>query len=364
MVSLTFYIVVFLVLYFLKKMENKVKFIRLWSPIVLAYIAGVLLGIFCPNQLEGIVISGMNEYIMILTLPLLLINANISSVKKSGVEFVALFAMAITVLFCSVLLIYLFFQSPQHITVIGGAAAIFSGGIANLSAYKIAVDMPESLFNLIFIGDFLTGSMYFVFFLCLVSLLYHRQSAAKVNKPTSSPLYYKELHYMLLYSAAVVALAVALSFILYQKINGTLVVIAVCGLGIIFNSWTRFNRDHCLEWGEYGLVVFCFLIGLNIKIPTSFEAVADIIYIFIALTIVNGGIYFAICRLFKIEFQKAIIIHFAAVFGPPFVVVMGRKMQKDDLIPSGLAVSSLGLGIGTFFGLGIYKLLYTMGKMP
>lgn len=353
----------FVLLYYIYQNEKRYRVLRYFGAIIICYGLGFVMGCVSNYISNGyfsfIKNLSIAEVCLLISLPLLLLETVPQKLWKSSPQMIKAFVLSILTVSVSVVILGLFVRgySSDMPYILSGVAAIFTGGSANLGALYLSLKMEQSLFNQIFTADFLTGALYLFFSLtlCKINL---KEKATKPDTSLKSSLFSKIAFYYIAYTLSVVGICLGASLLLFGEIQSTFVVLALTILSIILsNKLPLSQKSRGATLGEFFLMAFCFFIGLQMNLEALQSGILPVVLIFASVLILNSALYCIGCRLLKISFAEAFIAHIASIFGPPFVIILGKHMKRTDLIAVGIALGSIGIAIGTFIGMLIYSIL-------
>ncbi len=349
----------FLAVYIVFTREKKIFLINLIGAIVVCYALGVFLGLIAGNQFQFVKNWKLIEIFLMLAFPLLLSETNFENIKKLSIKYLYAFILSLVSLAtaCLITKFALNFFNRDIDLYIGGAAAIFSGGVANMSAFQQATGMSMNKFNALLISDLIVGSVYLL--TCILFLkLYFNSTATKKVENTNSLLPLSQLAIWGCYSIVVLIPCLLISFIFFKRIDQIFIIIFVSILSIILAQKFKFRRpSEVTKVGDFFLLLFCFFAGTQVSIDQSFYDFLSVPMILTIVLAINLILFTILCFFFKLPIKEAITAHIATIYGPPFVLVISKAMGDKTVIPPGITMGSIGLALGTLFGLMIYKFI-------
>ena len=151
---------------------------RMLGPIVLCYAAGLLLGMsgLLPEAADP-VRTGITEASLGLALPLLLFSVDIRAWRHvAGRAMLSMGLAVIAVVFVATLLFHSFaargVAAPEQLA--GMAIGMYTGGVANLGAIKLALAIPDARYLLFATVDTFVGALYLMLVLTVGRRLFGR----------------------------------------------------------------------------------------------------------------------------------------------------------------------------------------------
>ncbi len=303
-------------------------------------------------------IQTITEGTLVLSIPLLLLSTDLGQLWRVTPKMVVAFILAVITVIISVFIAAALFEGKlQDLpTVAAAVTALFSGGTVNLSSLYLALDIDKNIFLTIAASDFLSGTIYFLISLKLCSLW--KQSGTNTNQQAEYSLINKQAPKFFLYTALINAVVVGGSFLLFKKLEATFIICGLTIFGVIGSQKAGFKEKRKGEnLGEYFLMLFCLAVGLQIDLNQFSSESLIVVYFFLSVLALHALLFFPIAKFTKLPMDQSFIAHIAAIFGPPFVVIISKNMKREDLMAPGIAVGSLGIAIGTFIGLMIFKLI-------
>lgn len=328
----------------------------------MAYALGVLGSfVFTSVELQKLV-KDLTEVSLILSLPLLLIRSKLQDMMKVAPKMLLSFLIATVTVIISVIVTFFVMKSfvPRDSLayLVASVSSLFTGGSVNLSSLYLALNIDKNIFVSIMACDFLMGGIYFLISLKISkSHKFCKDYIAPEDSPQFS-IFKKAAFKFLGYSLGINLFCVALSFLFFKSINASFLIAGITLCSIVGASRINFKNIETGEnWGSYLMILFCFLVGLQTELSKMGESSFGIFMFFALALFFHMLLYFPLIKLIKFPQDQAFIAHIAAIFGPPFVIIIGKNMRKENLIAPGIAVATLGIGGGTFIGLGMFKLI-------
>lgn len=354
------------------------------GPVVVCYVVGVLLGPAVgvatdPGAAEAA--STIQLATVLLAIPLLLLGTDLRAWIRLAGPTVLSFVVAVAAVVAAVLALTPRFDLPADPAIVGGmVAAVFSGGTANLAAVGTALRVPEDAFVAIATADVLVGGVLLLLILTGAKPLLRRflppppavgatgdPTVAGVDPATALPTPLRGLASvgvglgLVLVSAGVVVALVA------PRVDGPVLDAPAFEIGLFLAlttlalalSTVRTLRElpGTYATGQLLFLVFAVAIGTLVDLATLGRAITQVVPFLASVLAVAIVLHLAVARLLKLDHDTVIITSTAAIFGPPFVGPVAAALRNPDVVPSGMTTAVVGLGAGTYVGLGVAALL-------
>jgi len=342
------------------------KYGHILSPIILSYALGILICNLRLLPVNPAIGEAFQSGSILLALPLLLYSSDIRSWLKTSKNTLIAFGLCIISGLVATFVATLIFQDRiENIWQISGMlTGIYTGGTANLFAVGIAVGAPQADALLLNAAEIFWGVVYMIFLLSVAKpvwnkVLPHFDNTNRKIKTSDQDIQDSIISKIDIAKAVsltivIILVSVGTSFLLFQKLDSNFIVIAVTSLGLIaslqpmIRSW-----KGTYEAGDYMLLMF----GLSIGMMSDFNEL-----------LANGGLYIAfngivliitillhglLCKWRKIDTDTYLITSTAALYGPVFIGQVASALRNRSVIVGGIAVSLIGLAIGTYLGIGV-----------
>jgi uncharacterized membrane protein len=354
-------------------LESRSKIIRWLSPIVVCYLAGIIIANIPGLEIDSNFIEVFSGIIVGLAIPLLLFNSNITEWIKYAGKSLFSFILACTAVVASSILASKLFanQFPEVWKASGMIIGVYTGGTPNMSAIGIALNAPQELFVLLNSSDVILGALYFTFLITIgKKILGFFLPVFSYNKDTeyvrvrdfaaqkiSLRLLYNIIIFLII-AIGIFGLVVSLTVYFRGKIDTPWVLMGVTTLGIGLSMIDRIrNMKGSWESANYLLLVFSMSIGTLADIRELISKSPEVFYFISFVMISSIVIHFALAAIFRIDRDTVIITSTAGIFGPAWIGPVANAIKNDKVIAPGIAMGLLGYAIGNYLGLGVAMLL-------
>ncbi|SFT94696.1 DUF819 family protein [Sedimentitalea nanhaiensis] len=362
-------------------MVRHIALARALGPIVLCYALGLLIGLTGLLPDSGTAIhTSVTEASLALALPLLLFSVDFRAWRHvAGRAMVSMLFAVISVVTLATALYYLFAARgiSQAEQLSGMAVGMYTGGIANLGAIKLALNIPDGRYLLFATVDTAIGALYLLFVLTLAPRLFGRflprfPDAFRGDVTTEMAReHYADLLFLrslpgvlsaLLAAGACVGLAVLLASMLHFAEPQIMVIVLLTTFGLLA-SFIPPIRDnvHAPRLGMYLIYVFsiCVAASLNLSALTDMDPMI-LVFIVIA-TFGSLALHAILCRVARVDADTFLITSVAAIMSPAFVPMVARNLRNPAILISGMATGILGFAIGNYLGISVALLLAAKG---
>lgn len=345
------------------------------EPIVLCYAAGLLVGLsgLLPESAAP-ARTQVAETSIALALPLLLFAVNLGAWRRLAGRAMLSMALAVAaVVAVSVALHALFAargtQAPEQLA--GMAVGMYTGGIANVSAIKIALGIPDARYLLFAAADTAVGALYIFFILAAAPAFFRRllpafpeterqayaEDGPQAALPRGSRAILPGLA-ALAAAAACVGLALAVAPLLTFMAPQIAIIVLITTFGIA-GSLIRPLRENAMATplGMFLIYVFSFAIAASLDLAALAGMDLSILVFVFAATFGSLALHALLCRLAGIDADTFIITSVAAILSPAFVPMAARALRNPAVLMSGMTMGILGFAIGNYLGIAVALVL-------
>ncbi len=353
------------------RVSFKYKNISFLSPIVICFAVGIIvrnLGLLPINE----DISGFYRDASILyALPLLLFSSDIKAWIKYSRQTIfsfglAVFAAAFAVIVCSLI----FTSQIDDIWIPGGMiGGIHTGGTPNLFAVGMALGAQDEVYTLSNSAQILWGGINLFFMLSIGQKVYtyflrpFPHSAKQKESAQDEYLNYdmmsiRDIAISLMLVTIIVGLSIGISFLIFNKLEATLIVVFVTTISLIcsFSQYIRTLKGP-FEIGDYCLLMFGVAVGMMSDFRELIQAGGPYVLFIGMILLLTIMTQLLLSKLFRIDTDTFIITSTAAIYGPVFIPQVARVLKNKSIIVGGIAVSLIGLAIGNYIGIGLAYLI-------
>jgi len=364
---------------FIIKLTRITKGLSFLSPILLAYILGIIIGNIGFIPVDRVLAMSISEIMVPLAIPLILFATDFKAWLKNAKKTIISFLIVIIgVLISSTLAGFLlsgYFDEYWKLS--GMLVGVYTGGTPNLMAVGMGLNVSKETLLLANASDAVLGGIYFLFLLSGARWLFGKvlppfqksmsdvasygQVAAtnegeegersKGQSGMGGRRIYTRLGAALLLSIAFTGISVSLSFLRTGEINVGLVMLIVTSLGLGASFVKKIREiEGTYEAGQYLILVFSLAIGININLSELFSS-SSIIFFYTAFVMsLSILIHLFLAVIFRIDVDTMIITSTAGIYGPAFVGPVASGIKNKEVILSGLTSGLVGYALGNYLG--------------
>jgi uncharacterized membrane protein len=112
--------------------------------------------------------------------------------------------------------------------------------------------------------------------------------------------------------------------------------------------------------GQYFMLVFFTSVGMTSDLAVLMKSSAS--YFAYTALVIYGAIvlHHALCYVFRIDRDTAIITSTATIFSPPFVPPVALALKNPEVLVSGIATGLVGYAASNYIGIGLIWLLSSL----
>ncbi len=350
------------------------RWARAIGPVVLAYAAGMALGLsgLMPEAAEPMR-NTMTEASLALALPLLMFGIDLRAWQHLAGP--ALKGMALAVAAVTIIAVAMFFSSSGstelRAQLTGLAIGMYTGGLANLGAVKLALTVPDARYLMFATVDTMVGAVYLLFMLTLAPGFFRKLLPSPAGTTAHSPAP-EELAptglTLIRGGVALVAagLCVGLAVVIAPAIPfgskdvWTILLITTFGL---LGGQIRFLRENpaASALGMYLIYVFSFAVAAGLNLAGLAGVEMQVVAFVVIVTFGALFLHALLCRAFKVDADSFMITSVAAIMSPAFVPMVVRALGNEAVLMSGIAAGLLGFAIGNYLAIGVALSLAGLG---
>ncbi len=375
MIIILLQVLVYLFLpYLLMRASKRVKIIDFLSPAFFCYALGIVFGNIPGLQLHEGTSHQFLNITVVLAIPMLLFSAQPEKWLKLAGKTLVSWAFFLVGLSISALIAVSVFKHvmPEVAGKAGMAMAVYTGGTPNLAAVNHALGMDKQIFVEMNLTDLMLSGIYLVFMLSLAQKLFSQflpafsmdesvdSPADSIQESDASQSIWLQVLKNVGVSLVILLISVGLSFLFYGEMNDMFMIISITllGLGSAFLPFVR-KLPLSYESGEYLFLIFCVSAGSMVNLNSLVTGVPQLIG-FMAIIVYGALIFHTLfCYLFKIDADTAIITTAAGVCGPPFIGPVASALKNREIVPLGMTLGVIGLGLGNLVGISVAWLVET-----
>lgn len=351
---------------------SRFKVFKVLGPVVLSYALGIILANTPGVHLDETLGTNIAGGAVLAAIPMLLFSTDLKKWVSLARGLLISFACACFAAVVAAGAVGWAFRgwTDEWWKIAGMLVGVYVGGTANMSAIGFALETKQETFVILNAADVLCGAAY-LFFLLSVA----QKVVLKFLKPFKTeekegegadPLltggeelpskwarkHIKPMSISFGMTVLMAGASVGLSMAVLSKLHIGFVMLGVTTFGIGASLFKRVrDLDGSFELGEYALLIFCAATG-SLADASRVTGTSAILLAFVFIVMVSAAvIHFALCWLFKIDADTAIISSTATIFGPPFIGPVAAALKNRALVGPGLTLGLAGIALGTYLGL-------------
>jgi uncharacterized membrane protein len=355
---------------------KKYKFFNFLGVTICGFLGGMLLGnLYPPDWIAKEVVQEMNNVLVPLGLILMLFSTDIRKWIKLSLKMLLGYVLSlIGVVGLALGLFFVFGKTAETSYIAGMLTGTYVGGTPNMAAVKIAFNIPENLYNQIFLCDAVASSVYLLFVMVfgqrvlgLILKKYIPVNNENIHQPVeelpSSAL--KKPVLKILAGLALSILVFAVPVGLWILVTGSMknmsmvfIILSITLLAVLLSNIPAIrNNVWNYKTGDYLFSVFFTFLGSL----TYFKDLANLppSFLVFTFTILFGSVFIhlILCKICKIDRDTMIITSAAGIMSPPFIPAIANAIKNKDLMAPGIAVGIVGLALGNVLGIFVVKFL-------
>lgn len=360
---------------FLTWVTKKNKALRFIGPILLAYLAGIILANIPGTPWDRGLAMTVSEIAVPIAIPLILMCTDLvrwfKLAKSTVLSFVLVMVAAILAALVSSLIFKNALDTPWKFA--GMLTGCYTGGTPNLMGIGMALKVPSEAIVLVNTSDMLWGGLYFILITSVMKKVYRKflpafvktqSDDAKVD-PFMQPIFSKGIkngigNIALTVGLAILAtgIAVGVSMLITGKMDTIIILLLVSTIGIGFSFWRRLHRvEGSWHIGQYFILLFSIALGGTVDVALFFKSSPTLLLYTGCVMFSAIIIHFILCKIFKIDADTAMITSTAGIYGPAFIAPVANAMGNREIIVSGLISGLAGYAVGNYLGIGISYLI-------
>ncbi len=339
------------------------------SPVVLCYLAGIVICNFTPLPLDETVTKHLRDGSILFAIPLMLYSTDLFAWTKLAKSTLIAFGLLVFSVLASSCIIHFFFknQMPESWLTAGMLSGVFIGGTANMNAVGIALEASDATFIRLNAVEVACGGIFLVFMTTAAHRAFgwflpefkgdkHAPEVA-IAEQKGFPLKYPLLGIGL--TLLLIAATVGVTLLLHgtlEKPGFIILSLTALSLAASFVPAIRL-LPGAYETGEYFLLMFSVAIGLSADFSEIFSGGTQLFFYTGSYLLLSVGMHLALCRLFRIDRDTMIITNVSGIYGPAFIGQIAAVIKNRSLVFSGIAMGLLGIAIANFLGVALANFL-------
>ena len=311
--------------------------------------------------------SGIFHYIAPISIFYLLLNVNLTSIKRAGLPMIGLFVIGSLATTLGILISW-FVLSPETVLgedgkiIAGMLTGTYTGGSLNFNAIALEYDFQEN--GVLYAGtiavDNVVTTIWIITTLAIPNVLRRfwkdktnlKSSISNENeaRPEDEYIDFISLMWLLFLGIAAYYISDLLSDLLPQVPS----ILILSSIGIVL-AQTKFvaNLKGSHNLGLYLVFIFCAVIGAYCELSAVAELkeVGITLLLFAGLAVLlHGVIVILLGGLLYRDWEMIAIISQANVGGGTTAIALAESFNRKDLVLPAILVGTLGTALGTYLG--------------
>lgn len=311
--------------------------------------------------------SGIFHYIAPISIFYLLLNVNLTSIKRAGLPMIGLFVIGSLATTLGILVSW-FILSPESVLgqdgkiIAGMLTGTYTGGSLNFNAIALEYDFQEN--GVLYAGtiavDNVVTTIWIITTLAIPNVLRRfwkdktnlKSSISNENeaRPEDEYIDFISLMWLLFLGIAAYYISDLLSDLLPQVPS----ILILSSIGIVL-AQTKFvaNLKGSHNLGLYLVFIFCAVIGAYCELSAVAELkeVGVTLLLFAGLAVLlHGVIVILLGGLLYRDWEMIAIISQANVGGGTTAIALAESFNRKDLVLPAILVGTLGTALGTYLG--------------
>ncbi|HLR19444.1 MAG TPA: DUF819 family protein [Staphylococcus sp.] len=369
-------------------LEQRYKWASTVSGAIIALVGAMLLSNFKIIPTSSPVYDTVWDYIVPLSIPLLLFNSNILKIWRESRRLLFIFIIAaIGTMIGTVVAFLTLNQWIPYLSKIGAMmTGSYIGGGVNFAALSSKLEAPADMVSSTVVADNSVMALYFILLIAMPSIpfvkKYFKSNYKAETSPETQKSFWQPKKIQLLDIAFSIAIAiglVAVSFKCAELIqqwvpkSNFLLTIIVSFFGdfylllttltlLVVAIWGKFfeRLAGALEIGTFLIYIFFVVIGT----PASFATIittAPLLFIFVVIILIfNLGLSLTLGKVFGFKIEEILLASNATAGGPTTAAALAISKGWSGLVGPILIIGTLGYVIGNYAGTIMYQLFIHM----
>ncbi|WP_432724894.1 DUF819 domain-containing protein [Staphylococcus equorum] len=370
-------------------LEQRYKWASTISGAIIALVGAMLLSNFKVIPTSSPVYDTVWDFIVPLSIPLLLFSSNILKIWKESRRLLFIFMIAsVGTMIGTVVAFLTLNQWIPYLSKIGAMmTGSYIGGGVNFAALSSKFQTPGDMVSSTVVADNSVMALYFILLIAIPSMpwikKYFTTNYKAETTPETQQSFWQPQKIQLLdiaFSMASAIALVAISFKIAELIqlwvpkSNLILTIIVSFFGDSYLLLTTLTLIVVAIWGDFfeklagaseigTFLIYIFFVVIGT--PASFATIittAPLLFVFvIVILIFNLGLSLILGKLFKFKIEEILLASNATAGGPTTAAALAIGKGWSGLVGPILIIGTLGYVIGNYAGTMMYQLLIQLG---
>ncbi|MGW8048117.1 DUF819 family protein [Staphylococcus shinii] len=369
-------------------LEQKYQWASTISGAIIALVGAMILSNFKVIPISSPVYDTVWDYVVPLSIPLLLFSSNIMKIWKESRRLLIIFFIASIGTMIGTLIAFI--SLNQWIPYLNNIGAMMTGsyigGGVNFAALSSKLETPGDMVSATVVADNSVMALYFMLLIALPSLpiikKYFKTDYETERSPKAQQSYWEPKKIQLLDIAFSIASAITLVAVSFK--GAELIQQWVPKSNILLTIITSFFGDSYLLlttltlivvaiWGDFfeklagaseigTFLIYIFFVVIGV--PASFATIittAPLLFVFVIIILIfNLGLSLLIGKALKFKIEEILLASNATAGGPTTAAALAIGKGWTGLVGPILIIGTLGYVVGNYAGTLMYQLLSQM----
>ncbi|WP_426704458.1 DUF819 domain-containing protein [Staphylococcus shinii] len=369
-------------------LEQKYQWASTISGAIIALVGAMILSNFKVIPTSSPVYDNVWDYVVPLSIPLLLFSSNIMKIWKESRRLLIIFFIASIGTMIGTLIAFI--SLNQWIPYLNNIGAMMTGsyigGGVNFAALSSKLETPGDMVSATVVADNSVMALYFMLLIALPSLpiikKYFKTDYETERSPKAQQSYWEPKKIQLLDIAFSIASAITLVAVSFK--GAELIQQWVPKSNILLTIITSFFGDSYLLlttltlivvaiWGDFfeklagaseigTFLIYIFFVVIGV--PASFATIittAPLLFVFVIIILIfNLGLSLLIGKALKFKIEEILLASNATAGGPTTAAALAIGKGWTGLVGPILIIGTLGYVVGNYAGTLMYQLLSQM----
>ncbi|HAA25899.1 MAG TPA: hypothetical protein DCE11_07270 [Ruminiclostridium sp.] len=344
-------------------LSRKNKFISLVSPILLSYVAGILIGNLGLGLNESISMQ-ISEIAVPVAIPFILYAVDIKKWLRMTNKTIKSFILVIISAIISPVAAALLLGNtiPETAKISGMLAGCYTGGTPNLVAIGLATGINNQTLVLVNGADIVVGGLYFLFIIGLAPIMTKKILPPFIKEQESAELAADlekrkktVLDIVIAFSVMILIVGVSalIPILMFGEIQIAVFFLILTALSVGASMFKRIREiPDTYSIGLYFIMVFSVAMGSMVNFSTIFtKSSANILIYTFVVVFLAVFVHLLFAWIFRIDSHTFIITSVAGIFGPAFVPPVAEAIRNRDVVLAGITSGLVGYAVGNYIGL-------------
>lgn len=357
---------------------NNFRFMSTLGPVFLCYAAGFCLSFALEDSSMA---STLSEVCVPIAIPLILLSADLSSLKKLARPAITSFMLMIVsvALMCTLGVIVFGDRVENAHNISGMLMGLYTGGTPNLMAIGLALGVEQDIILLANTADLIAGGIYFMLLISVMPGLLRRfLPAFKTSCTTDDQALEEHLQnnyngkFMLFSFKALwkrapafflsllsVGISLGVAYLTTGNATNIMVVmlgVTTCGVLLSFIKKVR-ELPGSYDAGQYFIYMFSVAIGMSFDLSMIQSSTLMLLVMLLFVQFGSVLLHAILARICKIDADTTLITSTAGIYGPAFIPSVAGALKNKEVLLTGLVCGILGYAVGNYLGIGVAWLL-------